>query len=420
MSLDMINIKSTLSGSGITFKKILRGSDRKEVWSAGAIVTYMVDIGVTHTEEVYNGASCLTPTKFDPQAYADEMIRQGKWESGWTFKGWRKDTVASSDIETSVIMGTEPIALYAVYSKTITETFIDYDGTKNNSYPVESTAYYNAAGNTKYETITAPSAAEWSGMTFQGWGYPNDGSMSVNVITGQSWTSTSDCTRYAIYANTIYLYYVVGGSTNSVPGTVWCNVSGGWLYPTLAVSNPTISGATFNGWSVNAGNATVSYSSLESGIQLSSNLTVYAILAYSNVTLKSGSSSYNYGSGNQINVLTGLDGSKYASLNVTIGGGELHCARWANVCDAYIYLRTKRSNGTAYDAEVLLNTCWEDGYWTGDQYIGSSQLNTIVGIDLYPGETGQTLYVSFEGDIGGDGGTVQISTITAIGKTVVG
>ena len=48
-----------------------------KVYSAGNIVTYHVDTGITYQEEVDEGASVLSPTSFTPT------------KQGWTFIGWR-------------------------------------------------------------------------------------------------------------------------------------------------------------------------------------------------------------------------------------------------------------------------------------------------------------------------------------------
>ena len=91
-----------------------------KIYSAGNIVTYRVDNGVTYQEEVDSDASCLNPTTFTPS------------KSGWTFVGWREDTTASSDVLSSKIMGDEPITLYAVFRKAVTLYYYNGSTTKQN------------------------------------------------------------------------------------------------------------------------------------------------------------------------------------------------------------------------------------------------------------------------------------------------
>ena len=412
MALDMVNIKSTLSGSGITFKKMLRGSDNKEVWSAGAIVTYVLDTfngAVTsYTEDVDNGASCLAPTTFDPQDFADST-----WSgNGWVFVGWREDTRASSNVLSSKIMGTEPITLYAVFKQTITVGYTDNNGRNTTS----DTRYYNN-GNFVNPSFTLYQQGA-SGWTSRGWSTSNQGDASITYLNGATFERNKSVELYALYQKNVRLTTVVNGTSSYVDKTMYW-APAGEVIPTFAVSNPTISGATFKGWSVTAGNATVSYSSLASGIKLSSNLTVYAVVTYSNVTLKSGSTSYSRDSGTDLNVITGIDGSKYSSLSIGVGDAWVETGRWATVCSARAILRVKTSNGTTYTDTILHEMCWEEGYWSGEPYeAGTPIRNTTVTMNLYPDNVGQMLAVIFDGDA--VGGNVYVNTVTAIGKTVVG
>ena len=185
--------------------------------------------------------------------------------SGWTWRGWSNwyDGTANGDVNLNngdifyVHPDNDGITLLGLYQQTITEKFIDYDGSKNNEYPQYATTYYNSAGNTSYSNITVPNAAEWSGMAFQGWSYPNSNSFDVNVTAGQVLQSTADCTRYAIYAKTVYLYYdgngASSGSVTTQSGTVWCNVVGNWSYPSFTLASNGFSRTyyDFANWSVN-------------------------------------------------------------------------------------------------------------------------------------------------------------------------
>ena len=62
-------------------------------YSSGNPVTYYVDAGTIYTEEVEDGATCLSPTTFTPS------------KSGYTFTGWREDSTASSSILETKVMG---------------------------------------------------------------------------------------------------------------------------------------------------------------------------------------------------------------------------------------------------------------------------------------------------------------------------
>ena len=70
-----------------------------EVYSAGKMVTYMVDSGISYQEKVKKGQSCLAPTTFTPS------------KSGWTFAGWREDSTASGSVLSEKVMERSPITL---------------------------------------------------------------------------------------------------------------------------------------------------------------------------------------------------------------------------------------------------------------------------------------------------------------------
>ena len=205
-------------------------------------VTYVVDEGVSYQEDVAAGVSCLNPTSFTPS------------KEGLEFIGWKDTTNADGNVLSSKTMGNEAVTLYAVYKQTITETFVDYDGAKNNTYPVSSTSYYNAGGNAVYGTITAPEAAYWQWMTFEGWAAPNDRTITVDAKAGDIWKATTSCERFAIYSTPVTVAYngngATSGSVASQSGTQYCNVAGGWSYPSIMIAKNGFAktGYSFKGW----------------------------------------------------------------------------------------------------------------------------------------------------------------------------
>lgn len=102
-----------------------------KVYSAGNVVTYMVDTDLAYKEEVDSDASCLSPATFTP-------IKEG-----WTFIGWREDTTASGDVLSSKVMGDEPITLYAVFAQEITLSYNGNGSTSGSTESEEGTRYYN-------------------------------------------------------------------------------------------------------------------------------------------------------------------------------------------------------------------------------------------------------------------------------------
>ena len=167
--------------------KVLYGGVETVVWKAGAAVTYVVDSGVSYTEDVDGGASCLSPKTFTPA------------KSGWTFVGWREDTTASADVLTSKVMGDEPIKLYAVYSKTITLSY-NGNGHTSGSTPNQSgTQYFNASGSYKHPSLTlAPNGYTKTDYTFTKWAIGSASGKQYEV--GASITITGNTTFYAYWA----------------------------------------------------------------------------------------------------------------------------------------------------------------------------------------------------------------------------
>ena len=125
---------------GNTGYKLNLGSNKIKRGYIGNILVYSGDVGITYhvddsaglqySEIVEEGYSCLSPKSFNPVGL----------KPGYTFLGWRSDTVPSENVYTELIAGSEPIDLYAVY-------YIDY---QINFYNASTTpvsklyrAYYN-------------------------------------------------------------------------------------------------------------------------------------------------------------------------------------------------------------------------------------------------------------------------------------
>ena len=153
-----------------------------QIWSAGNKVTYITDVGVTPIEkEIDYEAECI------PQ---DQPSK-----TGWNFVGWRKDTTASSNVETSVIMGDNPITLYAVYSQKITLTYNGNNATSGTMQPDEKYRYFNASGEYKDPKFTLK-ANDFTktGYRFTGWdlGAVNtEIELSANKTATAQWFETS-------------------------------------------------------------------------------------------------------------------------------------------------------------------------------------------------------------------------------------
>ena len=198
--MSMINntVLKNMTHNGIKVKKWRHNGAL--VFSAGGIVTYIVDGTVSYTEEVDSGASCLSPTTFTPA------------KSGWELLGWREDTVASADVLDHKLMGDDPITLYAVYQKVVT---LSYNGNGAQSGSVASqngTRIFNASGNYSDPAFTlAGNGFEKSDHDFTGWDLG---------AAGASITLFEDTVAYAqwerIPAEAFYLHTDVLGLTGNI------------------------------------------------------------------------------------------------------------------------------------------------------------------------------------------------------------
>ena len=222
------------------------------------------------------------------QKNASWLMKQSS-KSGWTVRGWGISTAGNASVaynDNTAVSISENTTIYGLYQKTCTLTAKSYNSTQT----AKGTAYYNCAGNTTTATLYVPTGASYSGWTWRGWSSWNSGTgadASVQFSNGQHIDiGDVDRTIYGLYYQNITLSYKVNGSTSSKTGTRYYNAYGNTLNPTFTISNPTLSGATFKGWSTSSGSASISYSSIN-GTTFTSNTTIYAVFKYNDNTIYS-------------------------------------------------------------------------------------------------------------------------------------
>lgn len=377
--------KYLLLHNGNKLKKGYHNSN-VEIWSAGSTVTYMVDTDVSYTEEVDYGASCLAPTTFTPT------------KDGWTFVGWREDATASGDVLTDKTMESEPITLYAVFAQTVYVNY--YNGVDRTTPSVQdsSNKYYNN-GNTVNATFTARTINNYTNGTTvwsaRGWVAEDTPNAIVEYTSGQTISISSDISLYVTWSRTITLTYISNGNTASQSGTAYLIAGGKSVYPTFTIETPTLSGATFQGWSVTEGDSTVTYSSI-SALQLTDSKTIYAVFKYDDlsqtitVTRSSKPS------------LT-LPSSKYSAIKLVGVSVSYEAAEYGGGA-GYIY----------YDGTQVMATPNTEG--RNDEYTSTTLTYWTNGgtVNVTPSSTG-----ALTTDLT-DRCTQFIFTVTATGRTVVG
>ncbi|MCM1192031.1 MAG: InlB B-repeat-containing protein [Butyrivibrio sp.] len=91
--------KITLRLGDAEVERVYLGDE--QIYPSGTTCTYICN-GVIYQEEIEEGESCLAPTSFTPE------------KSGLIFLGWSSSEGSAKVLE-SLVMGTEPVTLYAVF-----------------------------------------------------------------------------------------------------------------------------------------------------------------------------------------------------------------------------------------------------------------------------------------------------------------
>lgn len=236
------------------------------VFSAGNNVTYIVDNGVSYVEEVESDATCLAPKTFTPT------------KNGWTFVGWRSDKTANGTVLTSLVMGDNPITLYAVFKQKINVTFID----ESRQYTDSSFRYYNNGA------VLNPEFFGEQYITDNyypiGWSTSQAADAAVMYEDCVYFTTDHDMTLYALYEKEITCLFYSGlnnANAQRVRGLKRCNASGNTIGASIIVPNGAgISGWTWRGWSGNGGtsaSAGVAYGNGATISGLTTGITCYGL-----------------------------------------------------------------------------------------------------------------------------------------------
>lgn len=199
---NIIHKIGTVYKGNIKIGQIYKGN--KLVYQSAFKIIYVVDTNKTYEENVAPKKTILSPTTFAPV------------KEGWTFVGWRYDTVASSTVLTDEI-STGHITLYAVFKQTVKRLFIS-----NGTQTVQGTRYYNN-GNIVNATITAPNGINISGWNWRGWSDADVTSATADV----AYSNGSQISNVATEATHYGLYYRNCSQTTSW-SCGWCgtNVQG--------------------------------------------------------------------------------------------------------------------------------------------------------------------------------------------------
>ena len=161
-----------------------------KVYSAGNICTYQVNADVAYQEEMDEDVSCLSPASFTPSL------------NGWTFIGWRTDQTASGDVLHSLVMGEDPVTLYAVFRQTITLSYSGNGATSGNTTAQTGYRYYNNGNVTNPSfTVKVNGFKRSGGYVFSKWTL--NSTSGTQYSPNQSITLSSNGTLYASWTNIV-------------------------------------------------------------------------------------------------------------------------------------------------------------------------------------------------------------------------
>lgn len=255
-------IYAGLSNGEVEIKKAYSYPGNKLVYSSGHIVTYHIDTNNTITQEVDDGADCISNA---PSAT----------KSGWTFHGWREDATASSSVLPSKTCDADNIHLYAVFVQTITVTL--YNNSASAAHQTGYKCYNN--GNTANPSF-APVVATVSGWNIRGWSTSSGASAAITYNSGASFTTGSNITLYASWSRTVTVSYngngSTSGSTANSSGTAYRNYKGDITNTsiTLRANGYARTNYVFTQWAM--GSASGTKYNAGATVSLSANTTFYA------------------------------------------------------------------------------------------------------------------------------------------------
>lgn len=196
-------------------KSIYYGS--QVVYKDSVIITYQVEPNDFYYEEISTGESILNPTTFTAS------------KSGYTFLGWKYDKTTDSVILEN-ITATEPVTLYAVFSKEITLSYNGNDSTSGSVSSQSGTIYYNNENKSTITFALKSNGFTKSGYTFSKWAA--DSISGTQYSAGSSITISDSKTMYAVWKrNAVTNQVLASGAKGTVnaagtTGTVYFDTTG--------------------------------------------------------------------------------------------------------------------------------------------------------------------------------------------------
>ena len=163
-------------------------------------VVYNVDTNEYYTEKYLTGELILYPTSFTPS------------KTGYTFVGWRSDTIASATVLADSTVATSSTILYAVFKKTLTASYNGNGNTGGSTASTTGIQYYNNGKTSNPSVALASNGFTKTNYTFSKWA--KGSATGTEYAAGTNVTLSANTTFYAKWIR--YLFnkkYVSGGVT---------------------------------------------------------------------------------------------------------------------------------------------------------------------------------------------------------------
>ena len=267
--------------------------------SINANTTYYASYNytVTATYKYYNGSAYTTTTAsasafmnyIGEKVGAKPTVPSVKTPSGWSNRGWSKETSSQGKVITPGPITANTIYYYS-WSKAVKVTYSLNGGSGTAPSPETKTAYKDHAGKDTNPSFTMPSVSTTkTGYNFGGWNTSLNGS-GTNYSVGQKVTISSSKTIYAKWsAKKVVVTFMRNTSsidTTSTTQTFTYGVSG----QSFSNKGWTKTGYTLSGWSENRNATSKQYDTL-SGVadswinSKSPSVTLYAVWKGNNYTM---------------------------------------------------------------------------------------------------------------------------------------
>ena len=153
--------------------------------------------------------------------------------NGYTFVGWNTNPSATEGMKV-LIMGTEPVTLYAIYKKTIEVTFTESTDAGTVTRKLSETIY----NNTVFANFIVTEQGNLSGWNKKGWTNQRDAKANPIIATGETFTTQDSITLYAVYASFVTVSYDANGAKIEYASETkerFHNASGSFSYPTFDI-----------------------------------------------------------------------------------------------------------------------------------------------------------------------------------------